>query len=118
MWGERQDQTATAIVASNTVRSHPPDEAEFVPAVAIFYVARGAVTGNVIVNETDHPLDLVNFVSLAVGPAPTDANDPPIEVAVTGNALRGRASLPGRNVDPPLNPPFDRWDVLNQIIRV
>jgi hypothetical protein len=103
IWGDEPDQTAAVIVASNTVRSAPRDEIS--PVMAIFYMARGAVTGNAILNEAGR-----GGISLAVGPE----RDPPIiEIAVTGNVLRGNPmTLPARNVSS-----APAWELLNQIYR-
>jgi hypothetical protein len=79
------------------------------PAVSIFYAAMGTATGNEIWNA----LADTQAVSLAVGPAPLLGVGAVSAIAITGNVLRGRPDLVGHAG---AAPPFDRWEVLNQIL--
>jgi hypothetical protein len=111
------------------------------PVAAVFAVSWGTVTGNLILNEATRENQISLAVvglstsstvgqpggatgTFTAGPAPSGAQVPvtqggfitvtieTINVAVTGNTMRGNPLLPSRN----LKPPFDQWDPLNLII--
>jgi hypothetical protein len=69
MWGDDSDARAAIVMNGNTMRGRPVAQSVFqnqslVPLAAIFDVAWGSVTGNVILNETEGD----GKISLAIGP--------------------------------------------------
>ena len=69
IWGDDTDARAGIVLSGNTMRGSPVPSVSLqffpVPLAAVFDVAWGSVTGNVILNE----LDGDNKISLAIGPS-------------------------------------------------
>jgi hypothetical protein len=98
----REDERGTGttvLLYANKVRNQSADY-----AVSITLIERCTVTGNLIANEATgeqrHSLRLIPYPSQEKRPL----------VAVTGNVLLGRSSLPPRNQ---YSDPLNRWDVFN-----
>jgi hypothetical protein len=70
-----------------------------IPSVNLFFVARSAVTGNIVLN-TQPPVAGVATPSIVLSPDRSIA-------AITGNVFQGSAFLPSRF--PITSPPEDPW---------
>jgi hypothetical protein len=100
IWADEAPQNAV-VVSANECRSITAG-ATALPTVLLLFVNRGAITGNVIINE--------GLVTGAQGECLAVSST---GIALTGNALRGSRAIPPR---PGILPPFNSWDFLNAIL--
>jgi Family of unknown function (DUF6519) len=117
VWCGPEESDSEVVLSANTVHNNdknfitfPVDRPPGLPTVALVAVARAAVTGNQVINQS-----VQGGNSLVLDAAPTQLATPP--VAITGNVLRRQALYPVRaGFTPPLNPPFNSWDFMNTMI--
>ena len=93
IWADQAPQNA-AVVDANECRSVTAGTTAL-PTVTLLFVNRGAITGNVIINE--------GLVTGAQGECLAVSST---GIAITGNALRGSRAIPPR---PGILPPFNSW---------
>jgi hypothetical protein len=95
----RKETRSSLILNSNKI-SNGSGQERSEPTVLIYNIDCSTIYGNLIFNESRSE----NKVSLSVSPQNVD-------VAVTGNILKGERSLPPRQF-----PPLDNWDFFNTIV--
>jgi hypothetical protein len=102
VWGDPQE-TRSALTLSDSHIHSTGSADDSLPPAKIVTVSRGAITGNLLVNE-----DPTSGVSLSVVAGDLQG------VAVTGNVLQGiQTQLPARRNVPAL---LTNWEVFNEVL--